>query len=181
MTRYVPRFLPPVLPVELHVVQEQIRARDGRFRFRVQWYVLGSSIYNLVSVRRTTKWSAGTIEEMLHAIEAANTAIGSCPGIRPDELPTKDRCPECGQLYNFGHTPAACKKALDNARKQAAMGSYTRRLKDTAIWELKNKLRRWSLMGRRLERKARSQGLDWDLWGRGFRSEWSNNSWRQGD
>jgi len=71
-------------PVEVVIVQGQVGSLDGRFSFRLEWRVrsgIGASI-PYVTTKLNSIWSAGSVEEMLHAVQAAELAVAMCPGVK---------------------------------------------------------------------------------------------------
>ena len=93
-------------------------------------------------VRTTSRmWTAGSVEEMLHAIQAAALAVDRSPGIRakpPADI--RAHCLGCGRL-NVGpdHTIEVCAEAIresaqrikDKLGARAGKGSLaTRRKRD---------------------------------------------------
>jgi hypothetical protein len=117
----------PVLPVELLAIQEQLRTKDGRFRFQLAWRLAHKEgwgyWYQFRAIRgRHTLWSAGSVEELLHAISAAEVAMEGCAGVRREGSQRRwndqqNRCPRCGRLRKLGeeHTEGQCAGALKQA------------------------------------------------------------------
>jgi hypothetical protein len=95
-------------PAEVAAVQGQLASPDGRFRFRPRWYVRVGQGDNVVysDVSLSTVWSAGTIEEMLHAIAAAELVMAQVPGVRQEfkwaGLRGLKRCANCHRLIGPG-------------------------------------------------------------------------------
>ena len=121
----------PTVPVETAVVQGQLAHADGRFRFRIDWRVragrgpVGDAPYS--NARLGTVWSAGTVEEMLHGVAAAELGLASTPGVRqePKHGETATRCKDCGRKLMAGrtHDTAYCQAVrLHKARKKLSRG-----------------------------------------------------------
>lgn len=112
---------PRMLPAELAVANEQLARSDGRFRFGVSYRVYSLVFANGVRIRKPSLWSAGSMEELLHAMTAAEMAMEACPGVKR-EKPSRGavdnlRCIKCGTMRRkgHGHTAEECRATLKTA------------------------------------------------------------------
>jgi hypothetical protein len=127
-----PKRIKPVLPIELVVAGEQAKnfRSEPRFSFRVEWLVGVNNGYGKYwgwrKIHGVTKaYSAGSMEEMLHAIQSSHLAVGQTPGCR-HEVSRHAKCFKCGRVIKGNHSNEAC---LNNRRHQAEWARVMRELK----------------------------------------------------
>jgi hypothetical protein len=113
---------------EVAVVNSQLASTDGRFVFYLFWYVYDPVPQQAVGIKgQKSRWSAGSVEEMLAAIQATEIALEHTPGIARSYLVEQNQaewsgkvehCANCGRVYKRGttHDPEACAKDLDRIR-----------------------------------------------------------------
>ena len=105
---------PLILPTELAVVEQQLR-NASRFKFRLRWELMHSGDRRPFR-SKITSWTAGSMDELLAAIERVSIELARCAGI--ERLDTTHRkCAICGRLLAVGtvHTTDQCAANRANA------------------------------------------------------------------
>ena len=93
-------------------------AGEGRFKFRCQWFVGNMHTGSKVIARTHHTWTAGSVEEMLAAIQAAKIAVEGMPGIGQLVRQTK-KCGRCGAFIGQrSHTTEQCRVGPDGTLKE---------------------------------------------------------------
>jgi len=122
------------MPVEVIILEEQLDT--GRYRFRLHWHVRGRPARSMaptakeyMGVKAASIWSAGTVEELLHAIKAAELAIETCPGVQREQSLTAERrrCLRCGLWYGETHDPVKCEARVADLVRQSGLKEWMRR------------------------------------------------------
>jgi hypothetical protein len=135
---------------EVAVINSQLANSEGRFVFYLFWYVYDPGSQQAVGIKgQKSRWSAGSVEEMLAAIQATEIALEHTPGIARSYLVEQNQaewhgkvehCASCGRVYAKGttHDPEECAEGLAKLRSvYQPKASRTRSAKRTAANRLR--------------------------------------------
>lgn len=113
-----------VKSAEILAVDNALKAMDSKFTFFLRWGIYDHKRYIVPIKGQSTAWKAGSIEELLAAIQAAELALENLGLTRSYDRELRQtvfgqlypKCKVCGQqrkLLAPEHTPERCAKALE--------------------------------------------------------------------